>query len=715
MKCSEAFSIKGSAGQAVAQPRMNRLDMLGMHLRLLMTPWGLTSARLTHVAASLIALVVGLVAATAPAATFLYEPFDYADGSLITNSAGVWTTHSGTTGEVAVANSRAYITDSKSEDVGASLSQQFAPASAATLYARFTVNCAKLPSLSGDYFAHLKSTSSLIFRAKVFALTQGASSGAFRVGLANVSNTPSAVLALDLATNTTHTLVLRYDVATTLSTLWVNPAAETDPSVTDTNATSTITVAAFALRQATGMGAWFIDDLLVGTNFSDVLTLQPPVVTQQPQSINANVGALVNFTVTANGTFPLAYQWLFNGSPIPGATNTALSLTNISLTHAGTYWVTVTNVAGSTNSNPAVLTVNSPPSGDTLSLVHYNLKGNFAPDWTTNAPQVQAIARQLRYLNPDIITLNEIPNGQRHEMTNWMIAFFPGYNLAISSGTDGAIRNGVITRYPFAATNSWLDGASLTNFGYNGTFTRDLFEAALAVPGFPAPLHVFVTHLKSGQTTDESARRAAEANAISNFLVTTFLVSNATHAYVLTGDLNEDIARPPASNPQTIQRLISAPTGLQLTTPLNPFTAQELTFSIQGTSGPTRRYDYILPCAALSSNVAGSQIFRTDVLVPLSSPLQTNDSATASDHLPVVMSFVNPFASPFRLLSIAVTNDQVQLGWESVSNRVYAVQRSTDLNQWTTVATNLVAVGTNTFFSTNIVAPLHYFRVYRQP
>jgi len=47
---------------------------------------------------------------------------------------------------------------------------------------------------------------------------------------------------------------------------------------------------------------------------------------------------------------------------------------------------------------------------------------------------VQAIARQLQYLNPDIITLNEIPNGLRYQMTNWMTAFFQGYNLAISPG-----------------------------------------------------------------------------------------------------------------------------------------------------------------------------------------------------------------------------------------------------------------------------------------
>jgi hypothetical protein len=34
-------------------------------------------------------LVAGLVATTAPAATFHYDQFNYPDGSLVTNSAGV--------------------------------------------------------------------------------------------------------------------------------------------------------------------------------------------------------------------------------------------------------------------------------------------------------------------------------------------------------------------------------------------------------------------------------------------------------------------------------------------------------------------------------------------------------------------------------------------------------------------------------------------------
>ena len=92
---------------------------------------------------------------------------------------------------------------------------------------------------------------------------------------------------------------------------------------------------------------------------------------------------------------------------------------------------------------------------------------------------------------------------------------------------------------------------------------------------------------------------------------------------MLSGDLNEDILRPPASDPQSLQRLVSAPTGLQLTGPVNPFTGSELTISIR--DGLTKRYDYILPCAVLFSNLVSSQVFRTDLLNPLPPNLYSDD------------------------------------------------------------------------------------------
>jgi hypothetical protein len=60
----------------------------------------------------------------------------------------------------------------------------------------------------------------------------------------------------------------------------------------------------------------------------------------------------------------LSYQWNFNTTNIVGATNAILTLNNVQFTQAGSYTVLVANNNGSTNSIPAVLTVNPPPSCD---------------------------------------------------------------------------------------------------------------------------------------------------------------------------------------------------------------------------------------------------------------------------------------------------------------------------------------------------------------
>ena len=182
---------------------------------------------------------------------------------------------------------------------------------------------------------------------------------------------------------------------------------------------------------------------------------------------------------------------------------------------------------------------------------------------------------------------------------------------------------------------------------------------------------------------------------------------------MLSGDLNEDILRPPPSNLHSIERLVSAPTGLQLTTPFNPYTTSELTISIR--TGLTKRYDYILPCAMLFTNIVSSQVFRTDLLTPLPPNLFSYDDTTASDHLPVFMVFANPFNTPFRLLSIGVTNQIVSLKWESTSNRQYHVEVSSNLAAWMPLVTNLTATGANFTFATNVPDAVKFFRIHRAP
>jgi endonuclease/exonuclease/phosphatase family metal-dependent hydrolase len=443
---------------------------------------------------------------------------------------------------------------------------------------------------------------------------------------------------------------------------------------------------------------------------------EPPMITGQPQSQIVNVGENVAFTVEAMGDPPVTYQWRFNGAVIAGATDSTFSLFSVTTNQAGTYIVTVSNNGGSTNSLPAMLTVNAVAQQfPALSYVIYNMEGNGATNWTTNSLQVQAIARQLQYLNPDIITLNEIPNQFTYEMTNFIAAFLPGYYLADNSATDGFIRSGVASRFPIIASKSYLHSSDLNQWGYtNSNFTRDLFEAQIAVPNFPQPLHVFVVHLKSAQDADSSAKRGAEASAVSNFFVTVFLPTNTSfHPYVLSGDMNEDINRPPASHPHSIERLVNPATGLQLTTPVNPISGSDLTHSIQAASGLNKRYDYIMPCGLLFSNIVSSEVFRTDLLTNPPSPLQTNDDVVASDHLPVLMVFANPYDKAFRLTSITENNANLSVTWESVPGQTYRLEASPNLADWTVVANNLLATDSIFTFNTNSSEDLKFLRVHR--
>ncbi|MCU0784534.1 MAG: endonuclease/exonuclease/phosphatase family protein [Verrucomicrobia bacterium] len=470
-----------------------------------------------------------------------------------------------------------------------------------------------------------------------------------------------------------------------------------------------------------------IDDLTV--TFSAIPTT-PPFIITQPQDQSATAGDNVSFTVVASGTAPLSYQWQSNRVSVAGATNDTFTIFNVTTNLNGsTYSVTVTNFAGSTNSETATLTVNLPssPSGstNTISLLTYNVKGNRATDWSTNSAQVQAIGRQVQYLNPDIITFLEIPYDLSYEMTNFVNVFLPDYSLARNSGTDGAIRSVIASRFPITRSTSWLDGVDLRSFGYSNAnnsldnFTRDLFEAQVAVPTLPRPLHVFTTHLKATTSDmpyeEASAKRAAEAAAITNFFATNLFVLFPFDPYVLTGDMNDQVTNH-GTNTLAIQRFISAPTGLHLTNPTNPITGSINTYSTTA-ANPGSRIDYIFPCGLLFSNIRTSLVFRTVVLTnpPPPPPLLTNDEKIASDHLPVMMVFNNPYDKPFRLTSITRSNPNVTLQWESVFGQPYRVEASSNLTAWSALASNLTATSNVFTLVTNVTGEARFFRVYRVP
>lgn len=96
---------------------------------------------------------------------------------------------------------------------------------------------------------------------------------------------------------------------------------------------------------------------IVELTFSDGDAPVSPTIEQSPVDTGASEGESVTFSVLASGDKPLSYQWTHDGIPILDATNSLLRLISIKPQDAGLYAAVVSNVAGSTTSESASLTV----------------------------------------------------------------------------------------------------------------------------------------------------------------------------------------------------------------------------------------------------------------------------------------------------------------------------------------------------------------------
>jgi len=134
--------------------------------------------------------------------------------------------------------------------------------------------------------------------------------------------------------------------------------------------TNTVLVSAtndsFALgsTHATNAGTYsVIVSNSVGSATSAVAALTvlgPPFITVQPQGQSVVVSNNATFTVTAVGTAPLDYQWLFNTNTPVGANSNLLVRSNVQTNDAGTYSVIITNHYGAVTSTFATLTISTP-------------------------------------------------------------------------------------------------------------------------------------------------------------------------------------------------------------------------------------------------------------------------------------------------------------------------------------------------------------------
>jgi hypothetical protein len=107
--------------------------------------------------------------------------------------------------------------------------------------------------------------------------------------------------------------------------------------------------------------------------FHEVL---PPQIKQAPSNTSVVLGKTATLSARATGEGPLGFQWYVNGFEKSGATNSQLSITNVSGADEGNYYVTVSNDGGSVASSEVTLSVILPPGIATQPVGQTNAAGS---------------------------------------------------------------------------------------------------------------------------------------------------------------------------------------------------------------------------------------------------------------------------------------------------------------------------------------------------
>lgn len=118
--------------------------------------------------------------------------------------------------------------------------------------------------------------------------------------------------------------------------------------------------------RATNAGTYAVlvsdSDASILSSVASLTVLLPPTFMSEPGNQTVVLGGTAAFSAAVSGTQPLSYQWQHNGTNIDGATQSNISLYNVSPSEAGAYTIIATNAYGSITSKVATLTVRIPPS-----------------------------------------------------------------------------------------------------------------------------------------------------------------------------------------------------------------------------------------------------------------------------------------------------------------------------------------------------------------
>lgn len=185
---------------------------------------------------------------------------------------GLWTSISGTAGQIQVVNGQVLLSDSASEDV----TSLFDPVSSGSLYFGMDLIVNDPGSYSGtdfEYFTHFDG-SGFTARTDIAAF----SVAGYRPGIATTSSAAESVWGSDLVYGSKYRIVVGYDFGTGFASLWVDPTSISDTSITSTTSVNVSLLDGFNFRQSSASPNLdlSIGGLRVATTFPDAAAVPEP-------------------------------------------------------------------------------------------------------------------------------------------------------------------------------------------------------------------------------------------------------------------------------------------------------------------------------------------------------------------------------------------------------------------------------------------------------
>jgi len=359
---------------------------------------------------------------------------------------------------------------------------------------------------------------------------------------------------------------------------------------------------------------------------SDVATLtvnnpgagSPPIILRHPPSrtVSAGIDWLGLGVDVLGNSSGLTYQWYKDDVAVPGATSSYHYFANGSITsaHAGRYKVVVTNAAGSTTSEEAIVTVVSRGTGPTFTTQPSNQSAFVGGSVTfTAAATGGSVTYQWRKNGANISGATS----SKLTLDN-LSAPDAGNYTVVATNADGTASSAVATLTVNAATKpEFTKHPSSTNALFGGSVT---FSATAA--GSPAPTYQWLRNGSaiSGATSSSLALNNLQASDAGTYSVVATNSAGSATSQGAVLQLFNTLPKPASitSHPQSIKRSLGS--------------SATFTVGVDGTAPLTVQW--------YKDNVAIPGATDTTLTIPLvtaQSPgsyhaVATNDYGSASSH-----------------------------------------------------------------------------------